>query len=217
MSTDPVASKPTAAQIRAQRDRILASKVFSLSRRPSAFLDYVINAALEDRADKIKEFTLAIEVFGRDESFDTGVDSIVRVQASQLRAKLREYYGEEGQDDLVRIDIPKGHYVPVFAFARPEGSRSEEDVDKKQPTTGRSVRGWNRVLVGVLAVTAVFLLVDRLVIDNETGPTPPARSVDSQKTIAVLPFVNRSTDQDDVFFVDGIHDDLPTSVSRTWL
>ena len=69
-------SEPTAAQVRAQRDRILASRVFSLSKRQSAFLDYVINAALEGRADKIKEFTLAIEVFGRDESFDPGVDSI---------------------------------------------------------------------------------------------------------------------------------------------
>ncbi len=111
------ASEPTAAQIRAQRDRILARKVFALSKRQSAFLDYVINAALEDRPDKLKEFTLGIEVFEKDESFDPGVDSIVRVEASRLRAKLREYYGGEGQDDPVVIDIPKGHYVPAFRLA----------------------------------------------------------------------------------------------------
>ena len=214
MSAYPAASKPTAAQVRVQRDRILASKVFSLSKRQSAFLDYVINTALEGRADKIKEFTLAVEVFGRDESFDPGVDSIVRVEASRLRAKLREYYADEGQADLVRIDVPKGHYVPVFDFAASEGSRPEEGVDKKQPTIRRSIRGRNRVLLTVLVVATGFLLFDRFFIDNETRLTPSAGSVGSQKTIAVLPFVNRSTNQSDVFFVDGIHDDLLTQLAR---
>ena len=65
--------EPTAAQVREQRDRILASSGFSLARRQSAFLDYVINAALEGRADKLKEFTLGIDVFEKDETFDPGV------------------------------------------------------------------------------------------------------------------------------------------------
>ncbi len=72
-------SEATAAQVRAQRDRILASKGFSRSGRQSAFLEYVINAALEGRADRLKEFTLGIDVFEKDESFDPSVDSIVRV------------------------------------------------------------------------------------------------------------------------------------------
>ena len=81
-------SEATAAQVRAQRDRILASKIFSRSKRQSAFLDYIINVALEGRADQLKEFTLGIEVFEKDESFDPSVDSIVRVEATRLRAKL---------------------------------------------------------------------------------------------------------------------------------
>ena len=61
-----------------------ASKGFSRSGRQSAFLDYVVTAALEGRADRLKEFTLGIEVFEKDESFDPSVDSIVRVEATRL-------------------------------------------------------------------------------------------------------------------------------------
>ncbi len=123
MPADHSSPDVSAAKIRAQRDRILASSVFSKSRRQCDFLDYVVNAALEGREDKLKEFTLGIDVFEKDDSFDPNIDSIVRVEASRLRGKLREYYVDQGQNDAVRIDIPKGHYVPVFSFVdRPKES-----------------------------------------------------------------------------------------------
>src|SRR5262249_38782665 len=43
---------------------------------------------------------------------------VVRVQAGRLRSKLLEYYATEGKDDKVIIDLPKGHYIPVFSYAR---------------------------------------------------------------------------------------------------
>ncbi len=89
MAQNHPASKPTVAQVRTQRDRILASKLFALSNRTRAFLDFIINAELEGRADRLKEFTLGIEVFEKDESFDPSIDSIVRVEARRLRSKLR--------------------------------------------------------------------------------------------------------------------------------
>jgi|GEM_PF-558711 len=146
MPTSHSASKPTPAQVRVQRDRILASKVFSLSRRQSAFLDYIINAELEGKADKLKEFTLGIDVFGKDESFDPRVDSIVRVEASRLRAKLREYYVVEGQGDSVQIEIPKGHYVPVFHLA---------DVPKVERRPSYIWQLW----IGLVVTTLVIVLI----------------------------------------------------------
>ena len=67
MAQNHPASKPTVAQVRTQRDRILASKLFALSNRTRAFLDFIINAELEGRADRLKEFTLGIEVFEKDD------------------------------------------------------------------------------------------------------------------------------------------------------
>jgi adenylate cyclase len=52
-----------------------------------------------------------VEVFDRDQRFDPAIDSIVRVEAGRLRSKLREYYGEFGQDDPVVIELPKGTYA----------------------------------------------------------------------------------------------------------
>src|SRR5262249_46659523 len=66
----------------------------------------------------LKEYVIATEVFGRDSSYDPRVDSVVRVQAGRLRSKLLEYYATEGKDDKVIIDLPKGHYTPIFSYAR---------------------------------------------------------------------------------------------------
>ena len=55
-----------------------------------------------------------MDVFGRGEAFDPKIDSIVRVQARKLRARLKEYYAGEGLQDQIRIEYQKGSYVPRF-------------------------------------------------------------------------------------------------------
>ncbi len=158
-------SETDSEQIRAQCDRILASKVFALSKRQSAFLDYVISAALEGRADKLKEFTLGIDVFEKDESFDPGVDSIVRVEASRLRAKLREYYAGEGLDDSVQIEIPKGHYVPAFRIS---------DVPKAERTLAKGRHLWIGIAIATFIVVLVYSIQQlRPRESNLTAETQP--------------------------------------------
>jgi len=61
----------------------------------------------------IKEFDIAIAVYDRRADYDPRTDPIVRVEAARLRARLREYY-EVTPPERVRIDIPKGQYVPQF-------------------------------------------------------------------------------------------------------
>lgn len=94
--------------------RITASTQFAASERLSTLLRYLVEQTVDGRAEEIKEYTIALEVFGRPESFDPRLDTIVRVQASKVRAKLREYYAGEGARDAVLIDLPRGTYVPVF-------------------------------------------------------------------------------------------------------
>jgi serine/threonine-protein kinase len=97
-----------------QVSRITASAQFAASERLSAVLRYVVEQTVDGHADDIKEYTIAVEVFGRPVSFDPRLDTIVRVQASKVRAKLREYYAGAGARDPVLIDLPRGTYVPVF-------------------------------------------------------------------------------------------------------
>src|SRR5215831_10779775 len=101
--------------VRAQLQRIIASSQFDASPRNRRFLQYVVEETLADRAERIKGYSIATEVFGRDPSFDPQTDPVIRIEASRLRRSLERYYLTAGVDDPVRIDIPKGSYIPTFA------------------------------------------------------------------------------------------------------
>ncbi len=97
-----------------QLDRILASKAFRQADRLKRFLTFVVEETLAGRRDRLKEYVVGVEVFGKPESFDPRNDPTVRVQARRLRAQLARYYHEEGSDGELSIELPKGGYAPVF-------------------------------------------------------------------------------------------------------
>jgi hypothetical protein len=107
--------------IREQLNRVLHSVPFQHSQRRQRFLEYIVNETLAGRS--VKGYDVALEVFGRPETFDSTVDPVVRVEAGRLREKLREYYGADGQGDPIRIDLPKGTYTPQIEFRRDDGPR----------------------------------------------------------------------------------------------
>ncbi len=100
--------------IKGQLARLLASPEFA--RRPVLrnLLSFVVEKVLAGKAHEVKEYTVAIEVFGRRENFDPSRDSIVRIQAGRLRRALERYYASCSGHDPVRIEILKGSYVPTF-------------------------------------------------------------------------------------------------------
>ncbi len=71
---------------------------------------------LDGHEDEIKERTIGIELFGRIADFETSGDSIVRVNATDVRRRLGQYYQEARDPDPVQIVLPPGTYVPEFAF-----------------------------------------------------------------------------------------------------
>ena len=190
------------AAVRSERDRILASKIFSRSRRQSDFLDYVVDAALEGREDHLKEMTLGLDVFDRDDSFDPSIDSIVRVEASRLRSKLREYYDDEGQADAVRIDIPKGHYVPVFTLAAPE------------PAVAAPARKPYLWMLGVGAVLLVLAVSYSYRTSEESiaSVSPPLAPM--AYSLAVLPLRDWSSAPEE-YFSEAMTDALISSLAET--
>lgn len=93
---------------RAQLERILQSADFEATARERRFLGYVVEEELAGRGSRIKAYSIAVEVFGRDASFDPQNDPIVRIEAGHLRRCLERYYLTGGQGDPVLIQIPKG-------------------------------------------------------------------------------------------------------------
>jgi TolB-like protein len=103
-----------AETIQQQLERILASPEFHATQRQREFLQFVVSETIAGRARDIKAYTVATRVFGRKADFDQAQDPIVSIQANGLRRALERYYLVAGQNDPVRIDIPKGAYVPTF-------------------------------------------------------------------------------------------------------
>lgn len=86
----------------------------------------MVAKALRNDLAALKETVLAIEVFGRPAaSFDPKLDTIVRVEARRLRARLTAYYDAEGRSSAVRIELPVGSYVPLIAAREPPQRAAE--------------------------------------------------------------------------------------------
>jgi hypothetical protein len=126
--------------IREQLGRILKSAPFHQSQRRQRFLEYLVNETLAGRGERLKGYNIALEVFNRPETFDPTIHPLVRIEAARLREKLREYYGVEGQNDPIHIDLPKGSYTPHIEFRNagaPLGRQNvlqEQDVSSTVPS-----------------------------------------------------------------------------------
>ena len=94
--------------------RVIESKHFANSPKKIRFLEFISEQAFHGSSDKLNEYLIGSEVYGRGTDFDQQKDPIVRVQAHEIRRLLKKYYEQEGQNDLVRIDLPPGRYVPIF-------------------------------------------------------------------------------------------------------
>src|SRR5678815_3489300 len=110
-------AEPSVSSIRLQLDRMLQSLTFANAPGLSRFLRHLVEQAIGGNTAPLKEYSVGVEVFERGESFDPRIDTIVRVQARKLRAKLGEYYSQAGQSDAVVIEVPKGQYVATFRHA----------------------------------------------------------------------------------------------------
>ena len=115
MKTDRMGAPPELSDTKVLEHlgHILTNPLFATSPRCKEFLRFVVQETLTGRGDTIKERTIAMEVFGKDSSFEPGEDSVVRVKAREVRRRLAEFY-ELNREDEIRIQLPVGGYVPTF-------------------------------------------------------------------------------------------------------
>lgn len=227
--------------IKLQLQRILASKVFLSAQRSQAFLRYVVQKSLAGLLPK--EYEVALEVFERSADYDPAIDSTVRVEASRLRSRLREYYDTEGKHDPILIEIPKGGYSAVFTQTgyepevNPEASIAAGSTTSAPtpPATGRNgtgaahdsqTNGPNPVASQPRGETqtrgsrrALFWipLLAALSIAAATGIWAYMRWGHARahiRSLAVLPLQNLSGDPGQDYFAAGMTDELTTELAR---
>ena len=134
--------------------RVLQSKHFAKAKKKSRFLEFVCDQAFLGNADKLNEYLIGVEVYERGTDFNPQDDPIVRVQAHEIRRALKDYYEEEGKDSPFRLELPPGHYVPVFT--RIAAQPVAQPGPAATPGAVRQFIRPNALIVG-LAVTCLVL------------------------------------------------------------
>jgi len=158
------------AEIDAQLHRILDSSPFAGSPRSTQFLQFCVERAQCGETKHLKETTIAVEVFNRAADYDPKSDPIVRVHARRVREKLEIYYRTIGTNDPIKIDLPKGGYVPLILRTLP--SRKTDFADWEEPSVsiaqalvavpGKHIRRdvpWVSIIAGVLAIALLGVVL----------------------------------------------------------
>jgi len=199
--------------VRAQLERILASPGFANAGRLSRFLRFVVERTLDGEGDQLKEYRLGTEVFDRPADYDPRIDSIVRVEARRLRAKLAEYYAGPGQGDPVVIGMDKGSYAARFDAAAAADTplvteRVTTDRVEQVPARPTAAR-WPAPVLGALIVLAVLVIGWRLVARDTA-------SASSRVQVAVLPLARYDTTPEPVpeALADAVTDGLIAELAR---
>jgi TolB-like protein len=159
--------------IRAELDRILASKGFSGAGRLSKLLRYCVDKTLAGENDQLKEYAVGVDVFERGGDYDPRLDSIVRVEAGRLRSRLDEYYTSDGSSGI-RISLPRGGYAAQF-------ERRDQAAASSVPT---AVTPQSRVATPLATVLAVTIgMMVWWLVSRDRNP-----QLDVRPTAAVMPF-----------------------------
>ena len=162
-------------EVRAELDRILASRGFASAGRVSRLLRYVVDKSLAGESDQLKEYAVGVEVFERGDHYDPRLDSIVRVEAGRLRSKLDEYYNGDGAASGIRIALPRGGYSAEFE------RRTADPVPGTHTAPAPGTRSVTKYLWAAGLVVVIAAMVSWLAW---RGRQP---AVDLRPTAAVLP------------------------------
>ncbi|MDX2149488.1 MAG: hypothetical protein SFV54_02050 [Bryobacteraceae bacterium] len=146
----------------------------------SALLKYLVTSTLEGRSDYLKESVIGVQVFGRDIGYDTKVDPVVRVNAGRLRQRLVRFYDHHGDPPAVRIEIPKGGYVPEFVPTSPVQLTREAQASPPAEAGPKTAHPSRRTTA--LAVVVALSLLPLAFVLLRRNPVPPLAALARELT-----------------------------------
>jgi hypothetical protein len=153
-----------------QIDRLVNSHVLHGSESLCKLLRYLAKHALDHHGSPIKEYQIATEVFGRSSDFDPQLDSMVRVQAGRLRVKLAEYYGADGVEDPIAVELPRGTYLLAFHHRNTNSSKAHSNghASREQEASSPS-RNW---MIATALLTLVLLAAGVVILSLLANRNP---------------------------------------------
>src|ERR1700722_3031364 len=162
------------AQCLGQIHRLVNNHILHGSESLCKLLRYLAMHALTHPGVPLKEYEIATQVFHRPADFDPQLDSTIRVQAGRLRLKLTEYYGSEGADDPILVDLPKGGYLLTFHHrtAAPHRVLSLTPMRAKEDSWGSLTRTHNWAIVAIVLVILLAATESVIVTKLATRTSP---------------------------------------------
>jgi hypothetical protein len=181
---------PSIEERKAEVRRVLLSPQFRRTPKLQRFLELICDYYFQNRAHEINEFLIATEAFGKGPAFDPSQDSLVRVQAREVRRRLREHYQTDGKESRIILDIPLGHYVPGFTVV-------ENQEPQKQSRSFKA--SW--IMLGVTALVCILTL---FFTDRERRQLLGASAMAAARSApALTPLLSR-------FWTRFLESDVPT-------
>src|ERR1051326_2137806 len=136
---EPESPAPDSASCRSLFDRVKAGPDLMRSPRLRQLFEYLYEKSVADPGLPLTEERIGVEVFGRSEGYDTGVDTIVRVQVSQLRKRLEHHFLSDGAHEPVIIEFPRRSYTPVFRLREMDVPEAKSVEPTKTPFPWKTV------------------------------------------------------------------------------
>ena len=203
-------------EIRTQLELILNDSNFNGSSRLKKFFRFIVEETLAGNAGQLKAYTIATTIFDRGKNFDPLHDPVVRVESAKLRNRLMEYYFSASSPGNIRIEVPKGGYVPTFTRID-LGQPAAKFLDTEDSSTSLgSVATYGAEYKADYALGVAHTHFAQPTSLSASLPQESSRksASSSQISVALLPFINLSGSKVEASFINGLADEITLALTR---
>ncbi len=186
---------------------VVSSGVLGKSERRAQLLQYLVDKELSGRGKELKAYSIALDVFGRSDSFDPNTDSIVRTEVGRLRDALTLFYAGDVDSDLPKIEIAKGTYRPTFSW----GAAGQADV----PPTKKSTTVARALVVAFVSALLIWITYSEDPGEQTNSDTTATKSETPFQVvrIAVAPYESTGNQPDVARLAFGLYTELTMDLS----
>ena len=204
-------------EVRAYLEQLLTAPLFAVAPRRARLMRYLVERTLAGEGDRVNEYSIAVDVFGKPPSFDPRIHSTVRTDVTRLRQKLRQYYEQEGRADPIQLEILPRAYRVAITFR--QQALADEPTEKVAAVTQQDEvpppprvgtvwrhRRWLWIVAAVVIVMVIAVLgAQRYLIPHHT---------EHIQSLVVLPFGDFSSDHHSGYLADGLTDELTDDLAN---